>query len=244
MFVAEFLKKGEFALSTNPHEKHRKRSKELFLADGFSENTPEHKILEMLLFYSIPRIDTNEIAHNLINRFGSIAKVIDAPAKELVKVKGIGENSAALIKLMSPIINRYINEKKKTLRGVRSMDEIFDFVLNKYITFTDEVFAITSFNAAGEILDFDVINSGDLTSVGFSMRKIIEIVIERKATAVVISHNHPHGNAVPSNEDIASTMKIKEVLEGIGVKLLDHIIIAEGDGVSLRQSQKYYSLFK
>jgi putative flippase GtrA len=118
------------------------------------------------------------------------------------------------------------------------------FWLNKYITFTDEVFAITSFNAAGEIIDFDIIHSGDLTSVGFSMRKIIETVIERKATAVVLSHNHPQGNAMPSNEDIASTIKIKEVLEGIGIKLLDHIIIAEGDGVSLRQSQKYYSLFK
>ena len=93
--------------NANPHEKHRQRVRKEFLENGFSDATPPHKILEMLLFYSIPRKDTNEIAHALLNRFGSISGVVDATPTELMSIDGIGESSVALIKLLIPIFRQY-----------------------------------------------------------------------------------------------------------------------------------------
>ena len=118
------------------HDGHRQRLKEEFLAKGFDENTPPHKIMEMLLFYSIPRKDTNEIAHNLVNRFGgTVSGVLDASVEELVKVDGVSHHTAALIKLMVPIVRCYLTEKNEKKNIYSNIDEVCDFLVQKYIIF-------------------------------------------------------------------------------------------------------------
>ncbi len=220
------------------HKKHRERVRNSFLSDGFTEHTPEHKILEMLLFYSIPRKDTNEIAHILLNRFGTLTQVIDAKPSELKKIDGIGDNSVALIKLISHLVRHYGSRKfLERNNGVLSSDtKIFNFILNKHMSYTEEVFAVTSLSANGKFLGFDVVNHGDVSSVGVSTREILEIVMKRDAVNVVISHNHPNGSALPSKSDIDMTEKIKRALMTVDINLYDHIIVANGDGISFRQS--------
>ena len=231
--------------NANPHEEHRRRVRKEFLANGFSDATPPHKIIEMLLFYSIPRKDTNKIAHALLNRFGSISGVVNATPTELMSVDGIGENSIALIKLLIPVFRHYKSSSVEKGNAPASMNSICDYIMAKYIGFTKEIFAVTSFNAKGEIVGFDTLNSGDVAYVGLSTRNIVEKVLERKATSVVISHNHPTGNALPSPSDVETTKRIAALLATLGITLLDHIIVSneDNDCISMAQTPEYHSIF-
>lgn len=228
----------------NKHEGHRERVRRDFLENGFSETTSPHNILEMLLFYSIPRRNTNEIAHDLIDTFGSIQGVFDAPTEQLLKVKGITENTVALLKMILPIASIYRAEKVNHDKNFTSTNQIGDYLIEKYLSFTKETVAITSFNGKGQILGFDVLAEGDSSSVELSIRKILEIVMKRNPVCVVLSHNHPSGFAIPSNEDLHFTSKLFSILSNINVRLLDHIIIANNDYVSLAQSRDYKAIFQ
>lgn len=230
----------------NPHENHRKRVKEEFLSNEFNEATPPHKILEMLLFYSIPRRDTNEIAHALLDRFGSLSAVLEASTNDLMQVEGMGENSAILIKMLLPIFRVYENQKLVKGKSFKSMDDVCDFIMKKYIGFKKEVFAVTTFNSRGEIIAFDRLNSGDAEAVGVSTRSIIAKIIERNAVSVVLSHNHPYSNALPSLDDVETTKRVASVLNDMKIKLIDHIIVSNSDDdcVSMAQSEEYYHIFK
>lgn len=230
----------------NPHKEHRDRVRKEFLENGFSDSTPPHKLLEMLLFYSIPRKDTNEISHALLDRFGSIEAILNASAAELMRVKGIGENSAALIKLLVPIFKRYqINTNGKAF-APKTYDDVCQFIQKKYMGFTNEVFAITSFSHSGRIISFDIISTGDISSVGISNHSVVEKALERKAAAVVISHNHPNGRALPSADDIKRTEELCSALKHLGIKLLDHIIVSneDNDCISMAQTEKLQYIFK
>ncbi len=230
-------------MSENLHAKHRERVRDEFFARGFSDDTPEHKVLEMLLFYALPRKDTNEIAHLLLNRFGSPSKVFDASPEELMKVNGVGEKTAALIKLMVPVIRMYVNDKLKAKKKFADMDEIGDYLLKKYLGFTKEIVAITSLDNKGCILGFDIIAEGDLDAVTVSTRSVIETAINRKAACIILSHNHPDGDATPSNEDIRTTAKLCQAMRNINIPLLNHFILCDNDYVSLAVSQNYKHLF-
>lgn len=225
------------------HDGHRERVKQEFLKNGFNENTPPHKILEMLLFYSIPRKDTNEIAHDLINRFGSVAGVIDAPLEELVKIKGVSLHTASLIKLLVPIIRCYVNEKNEKKISYSKIDDVCDFLVQQYIGYNKEVFSVLSFSGSGRMLGFDALGHGNVSEVSISVREVVETVLKRNAVCVIIAHNHPGGLALPSNEDIAVTYNIKSALSHINIRLLDHIVISDDDYVSMAQSRLFRSIF-
>ena len=128
------------------HDGHRERVKKEFLQNGFDVNTPPHKIMEMLLFYSIPRKDTNELAHILLNRFGTISGILDAPTGELVKIPGISTNTAALIKLIIPIARIYLTETNSKSRRYLRADDVCDYLMNMYFGYQKEVFSVTSFS--------------------------------------------------------------------------------------------------
>ncbi len=228
----------------NPHKEHRQRVRDEFLQNGFSVNTPPHKILEMLLFYSIPRKDTNEIAHGLLNRFGSISAVLEATPEELMRVNGIGENSAALIKLLLPIYRLYDSSKSVKTEQITSSDQICNIFLKKYRGYTEEVFSLLTLNSKGNVIAFDILGKGDVTSIGISTRSVLEKVIERKAVSAAICHNHPNGNALPSTADLETTRRIFLALSHIEVRLLDHIIVCDNDCVSLYQTPDYNYIFK
>ena len=231
-------------MEENVHSGHRERVRKEFLKNGFDEDTPPHKIMEMLLFYSIPRKDTNEIAHELVSRFGSIAGIIDAPVDELVKVNGVNTNTAALIKLIMPVARRYMFDKKRNTHKYSNIDEVGNYLLSRYIGYSKEVFSITSFSGSGSILGFDILSEGDVSEVSISTRTVIEAVLKRQAVCAIIAHNHPDGVAVPSDNDIAVTENIKNALAHINVRLLDHLIIADGDYVSMAQSRLYKHIFE
>lgn len=230
-------------MSAGLHDKHRDRVRKEFLAHGFDETTPLHKVVEMLLFYSIPRKDTNELAHILVEKFGTLEKILSARPEELMEIQGIGENTIAHFKLLRYAAKSYIGAKSSKIKKFNSADEIFQFVTDKYFDTDREIVAITSFDGAGRLLGFDVIGEGDIALVGVSVRDILEVAFKRKAVSVILSHNHPNGTALPSDADITTTQKIYNILSDANVILLDHIIVADGDYVSLVQSNEYRYIF-
>ncbi len=228
----------------NIHAGHRQRMRrELIEQDGFDRIEP-HRILEVLLFYGIPRKDTNPIAHELLLKFGSLAGVMDADIESLMKVKGMTENAAALIKIIMPLARRYKDEKFKIGHKFDSCNEMGDFLVSKYIARKNECFAITSLDNEGGLLGFDIISEGIPDAVSVDFRDVASTVLRRNASCVIISHNHITKNALPSQEDIATTLSLKNSLESISVRLLDHVIIAGDDYISMRQSENYSIIFK
>ncbi len=231
-------------MSDNLHKEHRKRVRKAFLEHGFTDDTPSHKLLEMLLFYSIPQSDTNETAHRLLNEFESVAGVFEADINDLLKIQGIGENSAVLIKLMLPLLKRYQIDKSVLKFNFKNSDEVCKYVINKYFGFTNEVFMILSLNNDGRLIACDKLGEGDMSSVGVSVRDVVKIVLKRNAACVVLSHNHIGGYAFPSKCDVEMTKLLKSTLAQMGIRLIDHIIVANDDAVSMLQTPKYREIFK
>ena len=227
----------------NIHIGHRKRVKEEFLANGFNKNPPPHKVLEYLLFYALQQGDTNPLAHDLIKRYKTIAGVLDAPVEELITFKGITVSNVGLLKVILPIARIYANDKKSLNNSFADINEIGDYLLPKYIGFTEEALGILSLDGNVCELGFNIVEQGDLSSVGVSTRKIIEEVIRTKANGIVMAHNHPSGIALPSAADITMTETVADALSHVGVRLIDHLIIANGDFVSMAQTKRYSYIF-
>ncbi len=225
------------------HDEHRKRVRAEILKNGIGEGVPLHKILEYLLFYSIPRKDTNETAHNLKNRFGSLSGILEADAYELKEVDGIGDNTVVLFRLIAEITKRYYLEKGPSHKSFRNTNELFNHLKAKYMGYKKEMFSVLSFNSSGELLALDFLGAGDVASVGISARMVVEKAIKNNAVCIMIAHNHPSGNALPSKEDIRTTELISNAMKTVGIPLMDHIIICNDDYVSLAQSKMYSSLF-
>lgn len=230
-------------MTENIHAGHRDRLRSEFLSISNPMNIPEHKLLEMLLFYGIPQKDTNPIAHELINRFGSFSAVFEADVTELCKVKGMTKNAATLIKLILPIAKTYIDKKYDDNEYLKTLEDIGRFIVKKFFAVNAEQCALLSLNRMGKVLSYDILSEGDIDSVGISIRSIIERIIQTGATAVVLAHNHPGGIALPSPADVSITQAISVALKTIGVNFCDHIIVASDDYISMAQSSEYKELF-
>jgi len=227
----------------NIHEGHRKRLKQEFLIGGFNEDTPAHKWLELLLFYCIPQVDTNELAHKLIDTYGSLGGVLEAPFEELLQFPRLTENNIPLLKMIIPIARQCALEKSEELLKISKPDNIGHFIISKYYGLTKERFSVTLISQSGKITDFKFLSEGDISEVGISMRNLIQYVIQKNCFCVVVAHNHPNGLALPSKADIDATIKLRDALSAVNVKLLDHLIISGKDYVSLAQSKDYYDIF-
>ncbi len=215
------------------HKGHRQRVRTRFLTqglDGFSE----HEILEFLLFYAIPRVNTNDIAHRLIDRFGSLSAVLDADLDALQEIKGVTESAAVLIKLMPPLSRQYsLSQKRDIVLGTFSAT--CDYFRSLYIGEQEEKLRLACLDDRLRLLSCGVVGEGAPGVVPVNTRKILEFALRCKCELVVLAHNHPNGFAVPSNEDIVSTKHIHGALKTVGIRLLDHIIVAGDKAISLKE---------
>ncbi len=216
------------------HDGHRKRLIKRAMDEGL-DGFSQHNVLELLLFFAIPRRDTNEIAHALIKRFGSLSGVFDAPMAELLNIDGIGENSAALIKLIPQLSRQYLTDRDNDI-CLRSTEKAGNYLLSRYIGRREETVMLVSMDSKYRVLGTTVLHTGSINSTEVNIRKVVATALQYDAVNVIIAHNHPGGIALPSHEDIATTQRVKDALAAINVKLVDHIIIADNDFVSLADS--------
>lgn len=217
------------------HGGHRERLRKKFLMSDI-DSFEDHEILELALFYAIPRKNTNNIAHGLLNKFGSVSAVFDAPINTLKEVDGIGDNAALFIKLICSLTRLYHEKKYSPDKKCLSIEEINKLLVRKFIGRNEEAVAIVLLDAKGKILFDGIINKGSVNGVDLYVRKIIELITLYNASSLIIAHNHPSGIAVPSPNDLRSTEKIYDLLHTMSVSLLDHIIVADNDYISLRQT--------
>lgn len=230
-------------MDNNPHSGHRKRLKKELLEQEFPDSVPAHKVLETLLFYGIPRGDTNGIAHALLDKFGSLSAVFEADPNDLFEVKGMTENAVTLIKLILPLSKRAFNENYKKNYRFSSIEEFGKYITGLFMGYNNEVFIITSFNSDGSLINNDIISTGHVDSVSFSVKKIVKTLLVRNPASVIISHNHINASAVPSTADIEMTQSLKYTLAQIEIRLVDHIIVSGSDYISMAQSKEYNKIF-
>lgn len=220
----------------NIHSGHRSRLKERFASHGL-EAMSDIEALEMLLYYALPRRDTNVIAHKLLERFGSYRAVLEADESELREVPGVGENAAMLIRLVRELNRRYLLDRKKGKRILlRTTPEMGEYLLPLFAYATDEVAYAISLGSACNVIACHKLASGMGNSVEFSSRELVEIALQDKAVFILLAHNHLSDVALPSATDVLATNSICEALRYVGVRLTDHIIVSDGDFVSLRES--------
>ncbi len=219
------------------HEGHRNRMRERFATNAF-EGFAEHEVLEVALFGAIPRGNTNPIAHELINRFGSFAKVCDAPIEELMKVNGIGRSSAIQIKMIPEFCKYYLlSSQQNTFSGpLTNSDAVIEYLKPYFVGKTNEALFLLSLDNMSRPIECTLVSEGAVNATRVDMRKITELVVKLHASAVILAHNHPDGYAFPSQEDIITTKRVRDHLKTIGVSLLDHIIYTPNEMLSMAES--------
>ena len=207
------------------HKDHRQHTKDRFLSEGLDSFEP-HNVLELLLFYSIPQKDTNETAHMLINRFGSLSAVFDAPYDDLLTVPGISEHSATLIKLIPAISRRYAMEKNSKVTKLSSIEDIGKYLVARYLGVTEETVLLLLLDNKFGLIDCVKVHEGSVNSSAITMRKLIETALFKRASMVVLAHNHPSGVALPSSDDLFTTQQVKRAFDLVEIGMLAHIIVA------------------
>lgn len=227
----------------NLHQNHRARVRETFRKAGV-DGMPDHNLLELLLFYSIPRKDTNELAHKLIETFGSLNGVFDASYERLAEVEGMGESSALLLSLVPGICRRYIEgmtDKKKI--NLSTPEAVSDYLVKKYYGCKTEVFYMLCLDALGNLINCCKLSEGSSGAVVVDKRIMLEAALRNNADKIIFAHNHPNGIAVPSKNDLEMTYDFSSVLSTVGIRLSDHFIVAGGETLSLASVEKFQYLF-
>ncbi len=226
------------------HDGHRKRMFEKFDKYGFSTFN-DHEKLELILFFSVPRRDTNRLAHKLLDRFHTISGVLDAHESELKEFPLITDRTVQLFSMIKQTAALYKSEKIKNKTYLCTTDEIATYFQLFFANSKNEKLAVMSLNNKGRFISCDFIAEGDISSVGVSVRKVIERLISTGATVAVLCHNHPGGIALPSSADVFITRELHSALKNINVELKDHIILSnEDDYVSMALSSEYKQIFE
>lgn len=217
------------------HTGHRQRVKERFLNAGL-DAFQLHEILEFLLFFGVPYKDTNPIAHNLIEKYGSFSAVFDAPIESLKDVSGMTDNAAILIKALPGISRMYMNDKLKQTVYLGALLPCIKYLESLFLGLAKEEMYLLLLDSHHNLILHKKVAQGSVNEVPFLIREIQERVFFSNASNIILAHNHPSGNPEPSKEDVDTTKIIYKSLSYINVVLLDHVIVAGDKHFSFSRS--------
>ena len=217
------------------HDGHREKMRQRFMTGGL-DAFADHEILELLLYYAIPRRDTNPIAHALMERYGSLPAVLAAPMEDLKRTEGIGESAAVLLHLVPQVCRRARLAQVEEDQVLNSSERAGASLLECFDGESREVIYQLCLDRKGKLLACKRLGEGSVASADLGVRRLVENAILTGASAVILAHNHPSGVALPSDGDYTATMRVRAALNAIGIELADHIIVADGDFVSMADS--------
>jgi DNA repair protein RadC len=224
----------------NVHAGHRARMRKRFIETGL-KGFDEYQMLEMLLFFSCPRIDTNVMAHNLINKMGSLDNVLDSTVEDLMEVGGTNESTAVLLRMIPLIMENYhVNKARTCFKNDKS--KLSEYIQSLFYSAVTEKIFILSMDNGFSVISEDMIGQGSAGAVHCDIRKIVEIAVRNNASGIILAHNHPSGSIKPSDEDIEVTKNIARTLESIQVTFIDHYIVSDSRVLSM-YSHGYDDLF-
>lgn len=220
------------------HKGHRQRLKDRFLREGL-DNFEELYVLELLLYYCIPRVDTNPIAHALLDHFDSLTAVFEATPEELKRVPGIGDNAATFLALI-PQVGRFYQIKRAQSGDIlHTISQCGNYLVPYFFGRENETVFLLCLDAKCKVLACKLVGEGSVNSANIPIRRVVEIALNTNATTVVLAHNHPSGLALPSHDDIQTTLRLAKAMEAVEITLADHIVVADNDFVSMAQSGYY-----
>jgi len=229
-------KKSVKKKAANPHDKHRERMRARYIKVGL-EALADHEILEMLLYYAIPRQDTNKIAHRIFNEFGSLHNVFQAAPAEIAKRCKLTMRTAVLLSMIAPLARRYHLSKwgeRIVFAGTNSLGE---YVKSLFIGEATECFYIICLDNRLGLICADLLEKGTLDRTELYPKEIVRCVLHHNASYVVLAHNHPSGSTKISPADVATTSHIIKLLASIEVGVLDHIVVCGEEFVSMAQKR-------
>ncbi len=213
---------------------HRGRIRDRFEEENI-DTIPEIYVVERIIHNVVPRRDAGKVSRALLETFGSFAKIIDAPKSELLKVDGIGEASATFLKTVPSFYRKYKLSKWNDSKFFTDADTIMEYLSDKLAGYKDEVFAAMCLDSKFRLIACKTLFEGGVRSIDVNMRKLLDFVMNSGAERVVIAHNHPNSDLIPSSDDIHTTKIIYNVLHYAGIHLDDHIIVNDSGAVSLVQ---------
>ena len=221
------------------HTGHRERMKAEFLARGL-EGWPDHRVLELLLFYTIPQGDVNDLAHELVERFGSLAGVLDASVEELKKVKGVGDHTAVFLRMLPAVLGRYQGARTRLSAIINSPEEAYAWLEPYFFGARNEMVYVLCLDGKRQVLGVRKVAEGSIELAEVNTRRIAEEGL--RAAQIYVAHNHVSNLAIPSQADWLTTDTLRGALRPIGIELIDHLVFVDGDMVSLKDSEHLKSL--
>jgi len=222
----------------NTHKGHRQRVKSRYLAEGL-DSFEDHEILEMLLFYCIPMKDTNDLAHRMLNEYGSLANLFEADVNDICKRCGVSENTAIFLSLIPSLTRRYYKSKLGEKVVINSSSKAGEYAIALFAGRTYEAFYVICLDANNRVKHATLLQEGTIDEVNAYPRLVVEAAIRHKANSVILMHNHPGGTLYPSSMDIKLTKRIVIVLEAISINVMDHIIVADDRYFSFAENKLF-----
>jgi DNA repair protein RadC len=216
-------------------EGHRGRVRDRLLNHG-GDGLLDHELVEYLLALAIPRIDTKPLAKQLIAHYGSLSALFSADGESLKKQKGIGEQSAAAIKIVHATALRLLSEPVREQPILASWQSLLDYLRADMAHLTIERIRVLYLNAKNMLIRDEIASEGSVDEAAIYTREIIKRAIDLGAAAVILVHNHPCGDCAPSRQDISMTRDIAEVSKRLGIAVHDHIIIGKNGFSSMRSA--------
>jgi DNA repair protein RadC len=225
------------------HSGHRERLKNRVLKEGCS-SLYDHELLELLLFYAIPRRDTNQLAHELIESFGSIQSLMEADVDRICECEGMGESSALLVKAAMELACRYYAGDGTPVYYYDSLKKVVQLLHKMYFGEVKEVSYALLFDNKMKLLDAVRLGEGTVNASPVNARLLIDNIVRRHAASVILAHNHPDGLLVPSYDDLATTRQLYDLLRQISSPLLEHIIVSGKEACPIMQYSGQYDMQK
>lgn len=212
---------------------HRERMTKRFLANGF-DSFEEHEILEYMLFYALPRVNTNDIAHRLLNKFGSLYGVLEASETDIASVNGMGEKSAAYLTMFPDLLRAYKKSKLGKKPAVKSIKQACEYCVAMLFGKPYEQFYVIWLNTQNRVIHSEKLSEGGIKDSPVYMDKVAASALRHHAVKAIIAHNHPGGNLSPSPNDLATTQTVMKTLGLLNIELVDHIIVNDEETFSFQ----------
>lgn len=219
------------------HKGHRERMRRRFIHDGSFDNFQYHEILEIILYYSVKRADTNALAHKMLDSFGSFHALLNASVHEIMSTCNVSENTAFLITMIPHIAKRYMDSMNEDNHIINSKNDAFKLLKPMVLGESKERFFLICLDSAHRVLKIERMEQGSVNHTGIRLERLIELLIKHRAVFAIVAHNHPGRTMKPSADDIAATKRIQMAFEMINVVLLDHIILCGDDCFSFAQNR-------
>lgn len=213
---------------------HRERLRERFLKTGF-DGFADYEVIELLLSLNTPRKDCKPMAKAVIEKYGNIVGALDATIDELMQIDGIGPSNAIGVKIFQNILQVYAKEKIKEKKNLDNPKMLFEFLKEKIGREEKEHFAILFFDTRNNLSD-SIISIGSLNASIVHPREVFNDAVFKKASHVIVAHNHPSGDPTPSVEDINTTKRLVEAGKILGISVLDHMIVTKNNYYSFAET--------